>query len=404
MTNSRNITRLYFIAFFHNLIPAYVIERLFWQERGMTVFMVVLCEIIYAVTIVLCEIPTGILADKFGRKALLVIGAVLSMLEFIILLFAFNFWTFAFVVFLAGIAGACTSGASNALLYDSLMVLKKEHSFEKIVGILNSFDFIGSLLAALSGSVLAKTFGLEFNYMLSAASMFIALAFTVFLAEPPRKPHQMEDQGLEKSFAVYFISSVKFFKTNPKLVVIITNSMAIGACVSYLDEFWQLYLDDIGFSILFFGVFSAAISLVRIPGNLIAAYLITHFCAKTIILSVLGVSAAGFFTTALFPGYIGIIAMLVIFLASGVVDPVVSGYLHHRGSSEIRATLESIQSLIERAITFIIGIGFGIIATKATVTTGFAFLGGVSCLFSIFLLKKTKIINFSILHILKKRR
>lgn len=400
MNYSKNISKLYFIAFFHNLIPAYVIERLFWQERGMTVLMVVLCEIIYAVTIVICELPTGILADKFGRKALLVFGAVLSMLEFIILLVAFNFWTFAFVVFLAGIAGACTSGASNALLYDSLLVTKQEHSFEKIVGRLNSLDLIGSLLAALSGSFLAKVIGFEFNYILSVGSMFIALAFTVFLMEPPIQTQVKEEKG--QKLKVYLDQSISFFKGNPKLVSIITNAMALGACVTYLDEFWQLYLDEISYSILFFGVFSAVISLARIPGNLIAASLLNYFSAETIILSVLGVSAAGFFMTALFPGVFGIIAMLIIFLASGVVDPVVSGYLHHRGSSEIRATLESIQSLIERAITLIVGIGFGI-ASIASVVIGFTFLGGVVTLFFLlFISKKTKIINFSILHTLNR--
>jgi hypothetical protein len=45
--------------------------------------------------------------------------------------------------------------------------------------------------------------------------------------------------------------------------------MAIGACVNYLDEFWQLYLKDINISVLYFGVFSAVFSLSRIPGNLI---------------------------------------------------------------------------------------------------------------------------------------
>lgn len=117
----------------------------------MTVLMVVLCEIIYAVTIVIFEIPTGVVADKFGRKPLLVVGAVLSMFEFIILLFAHHFWTFALVVSLAGISSACTSGAWNALLYDSLAAVNMQRSFEKIVGRLNSLDLIGSLIAALSG-------------------------------------------------------------------------------------------------------------------------------------------------------------------------------------------------------------------------------------------------------------
>lgn len=384
----KNINKLYLIIFFHNLIPAYVIERLFWEQRGMTVLMVVICEIIYAVTIVIFEIPTGVFADKFGRKPLLVFGAVVSMLEFIILLFAHHFWTFALVVSLAGISSACTSGAWNALLYDSLAAVNKQRSFEKVVGRLNSLDLIGSLIAALSGGVLAKYYGFEFNYMLSAVSMALALVLTMQVKEPSRI--SLIKNKKAKHFNGYLRKSISFYKNNPMLVSVITNAMAIGACITYLDEFWQIYLDEMGLSVLMFGVFSALISLARIPGNLLAAYLLTYFKAKSIILFILGITTICFFMIGIFPGIIGLIMIFFIFLASGVIDPVVTGYLHHHGNSEIRATIESFQSLIESVITFTVGIGFGIISTSNSIVTGFFFLGVVSCLFYFFNLRRIR--------------
>jgi MFS family permease len=385
-----NVNKLYLIIFFHNLIPAYVIERLFWEQRGMTVLMVVLCEIIYAVSIVIFEIPTGVFADKFGRKTLLVIGAVLSVFEFIILLFAYEFWTFALVVFLTGISSACTSGAWNALLYDSLLADKKQESFEKIVGRMNSLDFIAALLAALSGSVLAKYVGFEFNYIVSAASMFLGMVLTLLLKEPPRKGQLKKNEKSQSDFMVYVRKSITFYKTNPKVVTIITNAMGIAACITFLDEFWQLYLDEIGFSVLFFGLFSACISLARIPGNLLAAYLLIYFKAQSIILFILGITTVCFFMTAIFPGVIGLFMIILIFLASGVIDPVVTGFLHHHGSSEIRATIESVQSLIESIITFTVGIGFGIISTSLSNVSGFIFLGAFSCVFFLYFLKSVQ--------------
>ncbi|MFS0777250.1 MFS transporter [Neobacillus sp. 3P2-tot-E-2] len=385
-----NVNKLYLIIFFHNLIPAYVIERIFWEQRGMTVLMVVLCEIIYTVSIVIFEIPTGIFADKFRRKTLLIIGAVFSVFEFIILLFAYNFWTFALVVFLAGISSACLSGAWNALLYDSLLTDKKQKSFEKIVGRMNSLDFTASLFAALSGSVMAKYFGFEFNYIVSAASMFLALILTILLKEPPRNGQQQKMEKSHSDFMVYVRKSIYFYKSNPKVVTIITNAMGIAACITYLDEFWQLYLDEIGFSVLFFGLFSACISLARIPGNLLAANLLTYFKAQSIILFILGITTVGFFMTAIFPGVIGLFMIILIFLASGVIDPVVTGYLHHHGSSEIRATIESVQSLIESIITFTAGIGFGIISSSLSIVSGFIFLGAFSGLVFFNFLKRVQ--------------
>jgi hypothetical protein len=105
---------------------------------------------------------------------------------------------------------------------------------------------------------------------------------------------------------------------------------------------------------------------------------------ESIILTILGVSTVGYFMTAVFPGWIGITMMVIIFFCSGIVDPVITGYLHHHASSHIRATIDSIQSLIERAIMFFVGIGFGLISSRTSVLIGFLFLEAVSLLFLLF--------------------
>lgn len=154
-----NIWKLYAIRFFYNLIPAYVIERLFWEQRGMTIQMVVYTEIIFAITVVFLEVPTGIIADKWGRKKMIVWSAVLECCMFLILLFATEFWHFAAAIFLAGIARSASSGSENALLYDSLLENGMEKDFEKYLGRLNVCDFTAAILAALFGSFLANRLG-----------------------------------------------------------------------------------------------------------------------------------------------------------------------------------------------------------------------------------------------------
>ena len=390
MDYSKNIYKFYIIIFFHNLIFAYVIERLFCEQRGMTVFMVVLCEVIYAATIVVFEIPSGILADRLGRKWLLIVSAILSVLEFVILIYANSFTVFVIVTFMAGISGACSSGAFNALLYDSLLSANKQSTFQKILGSINAIDFLAALIAALSGSVLANFYGFELNYILSAMSMFVALAFTLSLKEPPKVKCEVLDGVDKEGFASYFKGAVAFYKNNPRVAFMVINAMAIGACINYLDEFWQLYLRDIGFSILFFGVFSSSVLLIRIPGNLMASTLIRYFREERILLFILVVSTVGFLVAGVLPGPIGIAAIVMIFLASGVVDPLVFGYLHHRAKSDIRATVDSFQSLGKRAIMFVVGIGFGYISSIFDVAIGFLLLGAVCLVFLLLFLMNLK--------------
>ncbi len=390
MNYTKNVYKLYLIIFFHNLIPAYVIERLFFEQRGLTVLTVVICELIYAATIVILEIPSGILADKLSRKALLVTAAVLNVLEFVALLFTYRFEGFALLAVGAGIAASCSSGSFNALLYDSLLAVQKQEQFAKILGRTNAIDLSAALIAALSGSVLAQRFDFELNYMLSAVSMLLALVFTLALQEPPKGSCGSE-QTEKRGFAAYIKDSAGFYRSNPKAALLVVNAMALGACINYLDEFWQLYLRDMGLTVAFFGGFAALILLLRIPGNLIAAFLLQYVSEERLLALVLVVTAAGFAAAAIFPGIVGLAVICLIFFVSGLVDPVVSGYLHHHVSSDIRATVDSFQSLGKRAIVLMVGLGFGYIATWFSVATGFLFLSVICLLFLGTFLKRERL-------------
>jgi predicted lysophospholipase L1 biosynthesis ABC-type transport system permease subunit len=121
-----------------------------------------------------------------------------------------------------------------------------------------------------------------------------------------------------------------------------------------------------------------------------ASQLIKHFREERILVFILGVTTVGFFTAGIFPGRIGIAAMVITFLVSGVVDPLVSGYLHHRTRSDIRATVDSFQSLGKRAIVLAVGIAFGYVSSVSDVAIGFVFLGMVCFLFLILFLKNIK--------------
>lgn len=126
-----NVVLSYFIVFFHNLIFAYVIERLFSLSRGIDLQELALLEVVYCACVILLEVPSGYIADIWSRKKLMVIGAFLTCLEFAICIYAHSLWLFILATVVTGIGKAFTSGADNAILYDSLKLLKREESFKK---------------------------------------------------------------------------------------------------------------------------------------------------------------------------------------------------------------------------------------------------------------------------------
>jgi len=372
------------IRFFSSLIPAYVIERLFWEQRGMTIQMVVYTEIIYAVTIVLLEVPTGILADKWSRKRLLVIGAWLGWCEFVILIFATQFWHFAAAVLLAGIERSAGSGAEHALLYDSLKRCGKEQQFERIAGRLRACDLLGAVLAALSGGVLASRYGFACNYWLSAGSMLIVLAVTMTLTEPKPSRSAAAD-GESRSFLAYIQEAMQFFKQQRAVRLVVLTSIITGAALSFLDEFWQLYLNRLGFGVSYFGIFSTALLLLRMPGNLLAHTLKHRLPIRTLLLGVTALFAAGLLCAAIMHGSAGLAAIGLIFLAAGMVEPLATGYLHHRLDSSMRATIESFQSLGLYAVTVLAGLGFGYCSSKLDVFGGYGFIAVLCAVFLLYL-------------------
>jgi Arabinose efflux permease len=387
-----NLWKLYAIRFFHSLIPAYVIERLFWEERGMTIPMVVYAEIIYAVTIVLLEIPTGIVADRWSRKGMIVLAALLGALEFLILVFATAFWHFALVVFLAAVGRSASSGADNALLYDSLLAENKEGLFERYLGRLNAIDIAATMIAALSGSLLAGRYGFAFNYWISFGSMLICLLLTFLLREPPAK-RDAED-GRPVPVREYVTASLRFFRSRPGVTLVVLTGMITGAAISYIDEFWQIYLERIGVPVTAFGLFSAAFFVVRLPGNLLAHALKQRFAMRSLLLSATLAFAAGFAYLAYAPHGGGLAALLLIGLFAGMMEPLASGYLHHRIDSSMRATLDSFQSLGANAALVVTGLGFGYAASRLDVFGGFGFLGvvcGVYFVYLFFASKKTAV-------------
>lgn len=125
---------------------------------------------------------------------------------------------------------------------------------------------------------------------------------------------------------------------------------------------------------------------------IILAWVILQYLL-TVRICILAVTSLGFFVAGVLPGPIGIVAIVIIFLASGVIDPLVSGYLHHRAMSDIRATVDSFQSLGKRAIVFVVGIGFGYVSSISDAAIGFVFLGAVCFLFLILFLKNIKSLN-----------
>lgn len=111
---------------------------------------------VYYVAMFVAEVPTGVLADRFGRKRMLVLGPLLLALGFLTLLVWPTYAGFLAGEALLGIGHAVLSGPPAAYLYETLAAHGQQHRFLREEAKLGALRMLGTGSAFLLGGLLAQ--------------------------------------------------------------------------------------------------------------------------------------------------------------------------------------------------------------------------------------------------------
>ena len=140
---------------------------------------------VYYLAVVVFEVPSGYLSDRFGRRTTLMTAAVLATAAYSVYLFADSFHWFALgQVFLAG-AIAFQSGSDNSLLYDSLSQLGRESEYEGHESKAQQFSMMSLAISVLIGGALGAIH-LQNAYALALVAAIITLTLCWQFTEPGR--------------------------------------------------------------------------------------------------------------------------------------------------------------------------------------------------------------------------
>ena len=150
--------RLLFNARFY--YPIFAIIQL---DYGLTMAQFAILNAVWAVSIVLLEVPSGALADRLGRRKMIVGAAILMVLEMAIIAFVpfgnptIVFWAWVINRILSGAAEASASGADEALAYDSIPAADQKTRWPKILARLMSLQAMAFVFAMLTGAAVYDT-------------------------------------------------------------------------------------------------------------------------------------------------------------------------------------------------------------------------------------------------------
>jgi len=352
--NYKSFIRNYLISSsLYDFVFAYAIYNLFFSVHGLSVFQISMILSWWALTAMLFEIPSGALADYWSRKKMLVIAPLVKSFCFVVWFLADgNFYLYALGFLFWSIGSSLVSGTTESLLYDELIVFKKENEYEKVLGKKKTFFHIALAVSTILGGFIAY-YNLDWAIIFSVIPLLVSAVFASFIKETPKIKSTEEIHYFE-----YIKIAYREVKRNKILLFFLAYSFGLSI-FGNLEEFDQLYYQIAGLPIFAFGLVGFLWSAL----NSVGSYNAHKFKNASWVFYVFPFIAVVFlFFVGYKPGILMIGVLLFSYFVTSPLRVLIDGKIQHNISSIGRATVTSISKLLICFFGVILMPVFGIIS------------------------------------------
>ena len=356
----------------------------FLQEIGLSPSRVSWVTLWFWVTMLACELPTGIFADRVSRVTSIRLGIGITTLSCLFYATATGFLSAALFEILIGVGMSFISGAVNAWIKDALLVRgEDEKSYEKTVSMGTFYSFVVMLFGGLGGGLIA-TSHTRLIWPLAATLCLGScyIAFKHMRDERPKLPsegsseepsHTSIDVGAHavrpatrrlSLSALHEDShmSLRILKENRALLWGVIASMCFGLILPfnhYWTPFFESHLGTLGRTLIW-----GPMCVVQGLAAYLAHTLPTQKDQKLRTLALVTL-ATGVGLTIM--GCSHTLAMIAVGLfiyecGRGVFFPLMETFVQQRIESKYRATYSSLHSLLTRLgyVIILTAVSFGI--------------------------------------------
>ena len=245
----KNIKLDYVYRFISSVDITSAIWVLYLSYRGFSLIQIGLAEGIFHAAKFILEIPTGAVADIWGRKRSLVASRGLAFLSSLIMIFGNGFGEIALGFIISAASLSLNSGSEEALVYDSLKTLGKEEQYIRVNGILNFLIEVAQIFAVFIGGVLSDiSFTLSYGIaaIISLTSLLISLGFYESTKSNLNEKHNIK---------THFRECFNIIKNEKQIMKIMLYFALIFAVDTTSHFYMQEYLNTMLFSMLMIGIF-----------------------------------------------------------------------------------------------------------------------------------------------------
>lgn len=353
---------------------------LFLIEKDLLFAQIGLLYAIREIVINVLEVPSGIFADKFGRKKSLVGSFVFYIASFLVFHFSNEFWPFLIAFVLFGVADSFRSGTHKGMIMDYLKINNWSEYKIDYYGHTRSWSQKGSAISSLLAGLLVFYSGQYGNIFLYSIVPYL-INFLLIISYPKVLDKSFKQKkGDHKTSTELSLRSLFKIIKQPRVLKIINTSALHTAYLKSTKDYIQPLLVNvaliipilsntelekkigiiIGFIYFLIYLLSSKASKMAIFSNKFNKNKISYF---TLQIGLIAGMICGF---AYMNNWwmISLLGFVSIYLIENFRKPVLTGFVADNVPEEILASVISVQSLLKTITTAIIALVFGFLADK----------------------------------------
>lgn len=375
----RNTPKLLLIATLQGLTFYTAFEKIFFQENGLSIIEISLLTIVFSITLITLEIPSGALSDRWVRTHVLSLSIVASIITLLLFATGDTFLQFGLGMFFAGVAFVLNSGTNTSLLFDSLKEAGATNSFEKYLAARRILFGAGFAIASLVGGWIANTYGIATTMWVTLLALIPALVLCMSL----REPHFHKTTG-ELSYWKHIKYTATHLSGQRYFVQVAALSVVIMTVNILIEDYVQLYYYFAGFSLFAIGILSFFEGVKEMVGNYVGARIVQTRRTAYTYGYLLVFMCGALLLTAWQVNIVGVLGLFIASIIFFIIDVPLLGSFHKKLDSKIRATSESFLNLVTELTKVLLALGFAFIANEYSINIAFGALGLLVLFYTIY--------------------
>lgn len=350
-------------------MPAFAV--VYFTGLGFSLFQVGVFTAFMPLFRLLFEIPTGVIADLYGRKVSVLLSTILEALGIVSIFFLDNFYLMLVSSAVIGIGSSLRSGAEEAWIID-LIKSKKKDFFHTFFVKRSSLDSFGLIIAGFLGTFLVKLFGLSIIWVFGGLSFLVSAILLSFASEHFTK-QKIRIKDLFKQTNRHAIKSINYSRKHPVLLRLFLATFIMVFAIAFSEDLgWITFLKSLGIPDHAFGYLLSAHGIMGVFAPIISSKLVKKGKERRFLRNItLLIGIIIILTIFAFNATIAILILLSLYFFIAMRTPAERVYLHRFIPSKLRATICSVESILI-AISGIIaillsGLSIDLIGAKYTI-------------------------------------